>query len=211
MKNEILDNFKVGKDEAIQETVEYRMLLILLWMITSAWAFYEGILKPVVMDDTAGLTVLLLYPIEIVFGHYLIGGLAIGMAFVVFKQFDTRISYLFSFLGVLLIILLVQEISGVIILCFLPLGMLLFTPDLKKCLSYYALSLFLFLVVMKDLVNINDSLLTSPSILFICIPIFMSLYSYRTRLFPLSDVRIELKYRLFLLVGFLPFILGEII
>lgn len=207
-KNDILDNFEEYDPRAIQESFEYRILLTLLWLIWSAWSFYDGtVVLEFMIAGPSGIFTLFPYDMEMVYEDYFRGVLALGMGIIVFRQSENRIYYLFSFVGILLIMLLTQKIAEGGFLVFYPMMMVLYAQNLRRCLIYYAFSLLLFVFISHDVFTKIEYLLTSPSLLVIYSLIFMTVFSYRARVSPLKEVVIKFRYRVLFLLGFLPFIL----
>ncbi|MFT5647392.1 MAG: hypothetical protein ACI976_002082 [Aureispira sp.] len=205
-KNDLLDNFEEHDPRAIQEPFEYRMLLTLSWLIWSVWSFYDGTVVLRVIQKGQGLLPMFPYHMGMVYEHYYIGTLTLGMAVVIFKKSENRIYYLFSFVGVTLAQMLIFKIYQGAIIVFLPMVFLLFLRNLRACLICYALSLLLYVLVSNNIFDEIEHLLTNPRRLLIYGLIFMTAFSYRTRLFPLSSVIIKLRYRLFFLFWYLPLI-----
>jgi hypothetical protein len=205
-KNDILDNFEEYDPRDIQESFEYRILLTLSWVIWSVWSFYDGTVILRVIREGQGLLPMFPYHMGMVYEHYYIGALTLGMAIVIFKKSENRIYYLFSFVGVTLAQMLIFKIYQGAIIVFLPMVFLLFLRNLRACLICYALSLLLYVLVSNNIFDEIERLLTNPRRLLIYSLIFMTVFSYRTRLFPLSSVIIKLRYRLFFLFWYLPLI-----
>lgn len=214
-EDKILDNFEAFDPRAIQESFEYQMLLTVFWLIWSAWSFYEGtVMLGIIREDAPGLYSSFPYSIGIVYDYCFIGILTLGMAIVIFKQSENRISYLFSFVGITLISLLVENVIvggaftflGAIIICF-PMLIVLFVKNLKVCLICYAFSLLLFAFLGYTLSYRTEYLFIRPRFILFYILIFMSAYSYKTRFFPLKEVVIKLRYRGLFLLGFLPLVI----
>jgi hypothetical protein len=165
----------------------------------------------IIREDAPGLYSSFPYSTGIVYDYCFIGILTLGMAIVIFKQSENRISYLFSFVGIRLIMLLIENVIvggsftflGAIIICF-PMLIVLFVKNLRACLICYAFSLLLFVFFGYALSYKTEYLFIRPRAIFFYALIFMSVYSYRARLFPLSSVIIKLRYRLFFLCWYLP-------
>jgi hypothetical protein len=210
-EDKILDNFKEFDPRVIQEPFEYRILLTLSWLIWSVWSFYDGtIVLELVIEGRRGLFTFFPYNMKMVYYHYFMGGLTLGMGVMVFRQSEHRISYLFSFLGIYLTILLTDKITEGVGVVFIPMIIVLLVKNLRACLICYALSLVLYLLSSHSILDQIESLLTSPTLLVIYSLIFMSGISYRAKLFPLKEVVIKLRYRALFLLGFLPLAIGYI-
>jgi hypothetical protein len=207
-KNDILDNFEEYDPRAIQESFEYRILLTLFWVVWSVKSFYDGtVVLEFVIAGPSGIFTFFPYNMGIVYNNYFIGVLTLGMGIIVFKQSEHRIFYLFSFVGIYLTMLHTEKIAEGVGLVFIPMIMVLFVKNLRTCLICYALSLVSYVLFSRNVFDRIESLLTSPYLLVIYSLIFMTAFSYRARLFPLNKVIVKLRYRLFALLGFLPFIL----
>jgi len=210
-KNDILDNLEEYDPRAIQESFEYRMLLTLFWVIWSVKSFYDGtVVLGFVIEESGRICTLLPHKMEVVYEDYLIGILTLGMAVVIFMKSEHRISYLFSFLGIMLFLLMNLAIDMGAIVVFVPILGLLFLRNLRACLICYLLSSLLFLLILSTDFRWIGSLFFSSNFLLSYALIFMSAITYRARLFPLNKVIIKLRYRLYLLLAFLPFALGSI-
>lgn len=204
----ILDDNKERNLKVVQEPLEYRILLTLLWLVWSAWSFYEGTIVLRIIQEGQGLLPLIRYHMGMVYEHYFIGSLNLGMAIIVFKQLEDRVFYLFSFLGIHLFLRFDFVIANGRLLVFVPMFVLFFLRNFKACLICYLLSYLLLLVLALNC-TFNDiiSLFTNPfSILFYGL-LFMTVFSHRKKFFPLSRVSIKLRYRLYTLLGLLPSIL----
>jgi hypothetical protein len=84
-------------------------------------------------------------------------------------------------------ILILKIYQGAMIVC-VPMFILLFLRNLRACLICYALSLLLCVLVSHNLIFEIEYLFIRPRAIFFYALIFMSVYSYRARLFPLSSV-----------------------
>jgi hypothetical protein len=208
-EDKILDNLEEFDPRAIQEPFEYRILLTLSWFIWSVWSFYDGtIVLELVIEGPPGILSFFPYHMKMVYEYYFVSVLTLGMGVIVFRQSENRIYYLFSFVGMLLIMLLTQVVLQGGGFVFFPMIMVLYAQNLRRCLIYYAFSLLLFVFIAQDFFTKIEYLFTSLNLILIYSLIFMTAFSYRARLFPLKEVVIKLRYRALFLLGFLPFIIA---
>jgi hypothetical protein len=211
--NTILDEGEEDSSGLIQESFEYRALLTLFWLGWSVWSFYEGsIILDFVLNPPRGLFPLFFYTIGMVYEDYFIGVLSLGMAVIVFKQSENRVFYLFSFLGIRLFLWFDLVIDTGTMLVFVPMFVFFFLRNFKACLICYVLSyLLLFVLTLNSTLNHIISLFTNSIFLLFCALLFMTVFSYGRRLFPLSQVTVKLRYRLYTLLGLLPSILERLL
>lgn len=211
VEDNILDDYK--EEDAnwglVQESFEYRMLLTLLWMLWGAWSFYDGTVVLQIIIEGQGLLPLLRYHMGMVYEDYFLSILSLGMAIVVFKQSENRIFYLFSYVGIRLFLWSDLIVANGTMLVFIPMFILLFLRNFRTCLICLVLSyLLLFFLTLHASFDDINSLFTRSDLLLFYTLIFMNIFSYIRRFLPLKEVTIKLRYRLYLLIGFLPFILG---
>lgn len=203
-KDDILDHFVEYDSRLVQEPFEYRMLLTFLWLIWTVWSFYDGIIILGIIRNGQGLLPFFRYDMGMVYDCCFIGFLTLGMAIVIFKKSENRIFYLFSFVGIILTKILIWKIYEGAMIVFVPMFVLLFLRNLRACLICYALSLVLYVLVSTDIFYKIEHLLTNFNFLLFYGLIFMTVFSYRVQLFPMSEVLIKLRYRLAFLVVLLP-------
>lgn len=204
-EDNILDDLEEKSIKEVQESLEYRILLTVLWGGWGIWLFYgeQTILDSIL--SCLGLLPVVTYKMSSNYTNFLFGTLGIGIALIIFRQSKNRIPYLFSFMGIVLLIPLCSLIQQGKTLVFLPIVVLLFVSNLRTCLICYALSLLLFILDSGSVWENLKFLFTYHRFLIVLILIFMSIFPYRRMLFPLKEVIIKLHYRLALLLSFAHF------
>ncbi|CAA6824986.1 MAG: Unknown protein [uncultured Aureispira sp.] len=204
----ILDHFEKEKPNPIQENVKYRSLLVILWLLGGLVFLNEG--RRMVDRMLAPNASLFDYDITRMAIYFILGCLALGMAFVIYQQLEDRISYLFSFVGILLLTIPCTGISEAWPITCLPIILLAFARDLRTGLECYGVIIGFSFVVLGGSFMLFEQLFMDYAFLVIYVLVFMSGYNYRKILFPLRDVNLDLRFRLALFVGWIPFLVGVV-
>ncbi len=209
MSGEILEQREL---ENFKKKAHYKIILGSIWFfwglwllfssinILKNWAFskaelglFEGFYPPIIN-----------YPFELI----VIGLISIIISIQIFKNSKKRFEYLIVLGVILLIFLLSQTVIYGFLIVFFPIIFFPFTNKLNKILMLFSLSfllLFIFRLINSYKVSFEVLLFNNDSPIIIgFLLIVASVWKYKKEYQTLIKKQIELKYRLLMLIGFIP-------
>ena len=207
MENAILDD-KQDQNKvihpsfrAIEEHKGYRIFLAMLWFAWGIWSFYEGKVRLDLEVEAARASFQALpYTGANTQGEFLTGVLSFLMGIIILAASKERLSYLFAFIGVQLLLFLDAKLVAANVFILIPFFLLPFIHKLNVALGCYLATCLLFVFTGSDEINDLKALFVPATLCLRLLLIFLSAWSYRVIFFSLDKVELRLRFRLFLLV-----------
>ena len=181
------------------------------WILLGIWSFYIGltILMAYPGESESLFGDYFLLPITYVYERIILGFFSLFMARIIVKEKAHRTQYLFVFVGLMLIFTIsrsvIQQGGALPILVLLP---LIGVKKLRYCLLLFAISFLLFIAIKTShYTNFPNTIASINGTGYLLA--LVSFLAHRPERASFTDLEIGQVFRLALLIGFIPILLGE--
>ena len=209
MSDETLNHTEI---EIFNKRRHYRIALGSLWFFWGVWLFFISLYT--LKNWAISKVQLGLFegfyppPINYPFEQLVIGCLSIVISIQIVINSKKTLQYLFALGGILLIFLLSQGVRYGYFIVFFPIIFIPFTSKLNKIFVLFLLSfLLLYILRLMNSYKVSFEVLlfnNSTQIIIGSLLIFISTLKFKENYQSIMKNQIELKYRLLMLIGFIP-------